>query len=79
MIDLGSLVGLHRHQHQLAVYCRRYDRWAQLDLAAMVAAGLGGRRLPLAVRCQYCGERGELQVRPIMPAWTNSNGWTESC
>ena len=42
-----------------------------------VDAGLGDRRLPLAVRCQDCGERGQLQVRPIMPPWTNSNGWME--
>ena len=75
MIDLGSIRGLHNHRHELRAYCPRCDRWRVLDLAAMVAAGLGDRRLPLAVRCQECGERGQLQVRPIMPPWTNANGW----
>jgi hypothetical protein len=77
MMDLGSIAGLHRHQHQLACYCSRCDRWALLDLASMIDAGHGERRLPIQVRCQDCGEVGRLQVRPIMPLWTNSNGWME--
>jgi hypothetical protein len=46
-----------------------------LDLAAMVRSGHGDRRLPLSVRCRDCGEPGQLQVRPPMPAWANTNGW----
>jgi len=41
MINLGSLAGLHRQKHQLAAYCQRCARWAEIDLAAMVAAGQG--------------------------------------
>ena len=67
MIDLGTLGGLHPHQHQLGAYCQRCDRWAQLDLSAMVDAGFGDHRLPIKVRCQVCGELGQLQVRPPVP------------
>jgi RNase P subunit RPR2 len=75
MIDLGSIAGLVVHDHELRAYCVKCARWSALDLAAMVRAGQGGRRLPLKVRCRACGEPGQLQVRPPMPAWTNSNGW----
>jgi len=26
MIDLGTIAGLHRHQHDLTYYCARFDR-----------------------------------------------------
>jgi len=67
MIDLGTLAGLLEHEHQLAAYCPRCDRWAEIDLAAMVARGQGARRLPIRVRCRHCGEVGQLQVRPPVP------------
>ena len=76
MIDLGSIAGLHRHQHQLAAYYQRCDRWAVLDLATMVAAGHGERGLPTRVRCQTCGEVGRLQVRPPVPS-RGPGGWME--
>ena len=76
MIDLGTLAGLLEHGHALAAYCVRCDRWAELDLAAMVAAGLGDRRLPIRVRCQVCGEPGRLQVRPPVPT-RGPGGWME--
>lgn len=75
MIDLGTLAGLHAHRHELHAYCLRCDRWATLDLARMITCGQGARRLPVKVRCQVCGAPGELQVRPPMPRWGNSNGW----
>jgi len=77
MIDLGTISGLHQRAHELRAYCRYCDRWAILDLAAMIRSGLGDRRLPITPRCQYCGQRGQLQVRPPMPAWTNRNGWMD--
>lgn len=68
MIDLGCLAGLLEHDHSLAAYCPRCDVWRVLPLASMVAAGQGSRRLPLRVRCRGCGEVGQLQVRPPVPA-----------
>ena len=67
MIDLGTLAGLLEHRHRLDAYCSRCARWVELDLATMVAAGYGDRRLPVPVRCQVCGEVGRLQVRTPVP------------
>ena len=78
MIDRGSVRGLYEHDHELHAYCPRWDRWRVLDLAGMVAAGIGYRRLPLAVRCQNCGERGRLQVRPpVQTIDPHQRGWME--
>jgi hypothetical protein len=77
MIDLGTLAGLLEHQHRLDGYCPRCDRCAELDLAAMVATGHGGRRLPIRVRCRVCGEVGRLQVRPPVPTRSASVGWVQ--
>jgi hypothetical protein len=74
MIDLGTIAGLHARAHELHAYCRHCDRWRVLDLAAMVARGLGERRLPLRLRCDRCGESGQLQVRPPAPTRAAS-GW----
>ncbi len=74
MIDLSNLAGLHAHRHELHAYCLRCDRWRALDLEGMVRQGFGDRRLPLVVRCQECGERGQLQVRPPMPS-RGAAGW----
>jgi len=76
VIDLGSIAGLLEHDHNLAAYCPRCDRWALLDLAAMIDAGHGERRLPITVRCQVCGELGRLQVRPPVPT-RGPGGWME--
>jgi len=74
MIDLGTVAGLHGRQHELHAFCPACDRWRALDLGTMVRQGFGSRRLPLVVRCEHCGERGQLQVRPPMPA-RGSAGW----
>jgi hypothetical protein len=76
MIDLGTLAGLHEHVHGLAADCSTCDRWAELDQRALVAAGLGARRLPIKVRCQVCGKLGRLQVRPPVPT-RGPGGWME--
>jgi hypothetical protein len=62
------LGGLHEHGHELHAYCPTCDRWAALDLEAMVNAGQGDRRLPISVRCRWCGAEGQLQVRLPMPS-----------
>ena len=76
VIDLSTIAGLLEHDHGLAAYCPRCDRWSVLPLAQLVAQGKGSLRLPLKVRCRDCGEVGELQVRPPMPA-RSSSGWTQ--
>lgn len=74
MIDLGSIAGLHGHQHERACYGARCDRWVVLDLAAMIRDGYGERRLPLTLRCQVCGEAGRLQMGPPVPI-RGPGGW----
>ena len=76
MIDLGTLTGLLERRHRLDAYCPRCNRWAELELAAMVGAGLGERRLPIRVRCRACGDLGRLQVRPPVPV-RGPGGWME--
>jgi len=63
VIDLGTLAGLHAHDHQLAAYCPRCDAWRVLPLAEMVAQGKGSLRLPLRVRCRDCGAIGRVNHR----------------
>lgn len=75
MIDLGSIAGLHAHNHQLHAYCPTCDRWATLPLVDMIAAGQGSRRLPFTVRCRWCGAVGRLQVRPPVPTRVGTVGW----
>ncbi len=74
MIDLGSIAGLYERQHELHAYCSRCQRWHELDLGRLVQQGFGVRRLPIRVRCDRCGQVGQLQVRPPMPA-RSSTGW----
>lgn len=62
MIDLGTLAGLHEHQHSVAAYCAKCSRWSVLPLAEFVAQGKGSLRLPIPVRCRACGKRGRLQA-----------------
>lgn len=76
MIDLGGIADLLEHGYKLAAYCQACDRWVELDLRAMVAAGLGPRRLPVKVRCEVCGGPGRLQVRPPVPT-RGPGGWME--
>ena len=52
MIELGTLAGLCRHQHQLAAYCRGCDRWVVLDPAALINAGDGQRLLAVTALCE---------------------------
>jgi len=75
MIELGTLAGLHEHAHELHADCLPCDRWSVLDLERMVSGGGGSMRLPIRVRCRECGELGQLQIRPPMPTWSNTNGW----
>jgi DNA-directed RNA polymerase subunit RPC12/RpoP len=77
MVVLGTSLGPHEHEHQLAAYCPRCSRWAVLPLAEVVIQGKGSLRLPVRVRCRECGERGTLQVRPPVPT-RGPGGWMEA-
>ena len=74
IIDLGSIAGLHEHNHQLSAYCPRCDAWRVLPLGEWVSQGKGSLRLPIQVRCRGCREVGQLQVRPPVPS-RSSTGW----
>jgi hypothetical protein len=50
MIDCSTLAGLLEHDHKLAAYCLRCDRWSVLPLAELVTQGKGSLRLPIKVR-----------------------------
>ena len=77
MIDLGSIAGLHEHDHELHAYCHRCDRWRVLPLGQWVSEGRGSLRLPVTVRCRDCGAVGQLQVRPPMPSHPRAAGWVQ--
>jgi hypothetical protein len=74
MIDLGSIAGLHAHDHAVHCYCTHRERWRVLDLQRLIAIGKGEKRLPLRVRCLRCRQRGVVQIRPPMPAHS-STAW----
>ena len=76
MIDLGTLPGLHKHPHELHVYCPRFNRWQALPHAELIAPGYGSRRLP-PVRRWNCGEVGQLLVRRPVPTRPAVGGPTE--
>jgi hypothetical protein len=45
--------------HRVDCLCPHFDRWRQLDLAAIVAAGQGDIPLiSLPLRCSACGKTG---------------------
>ena len=75
MIDLGSIAGLHEHQHEVHCYCSKCERWRPLDLQRLIAMGKGGTRLPLRVRCLRCLQLGQVQIRPPMPRHRTASGW----
>jgi hypothetical protein len=63
MIDLSALAGLLEHHHRLDAYCPHRDQWAEIDLAAMAAVGLGDCRLRLRVTCRDCGAFNSVELR----------------
>ncbi len=64
-IRLATLSDLSVHGYQLACYCPRCRRWAQLDLPRLAGRGFADRRLvEFTPRCRTCGTPGEKQVRP---------------
>jgi len=69
-IRIATLAECLRSRHGVAAYCARCRRWAQLDLAALVATGYGDRLLAeCRPRCRTCQARGQVQLRAPVPGW----------
>jgi hypothetical protein len=50
MIDLGTIAGLFEHEHKLAPYCPRCERWSVLPFTVLVAQSKGSLSLPIKLR-----------------------------
>lgn len=62
---LSTLSDLARHGYQLACYCPRCRRWAELDLPHLERQGFAERLVTeFRPRCRTCGTPGEKQLRP---------------
>jgi len=53
MIDHGTIAGMLAGGYTLHAYCRICERWAVIDLAALVAQGKGHLRTPMRTHCSY--------------------------
>jgi hypothetical protein len=64
-IRLATLSDLFRHGYQLACFCPRCRRWADLDLPQLAMNGFADRQVTeFRPRCRTCGTPGEKQLRP---------------
>ncbi|MGA1463020.1 MAG: hypothetical protein ACO37Y_07450 [Steroidobacteraceae bacterium] len=64
-IRLSTLSDLSRLGYQLACFCPRCQRWADLNLSDLERQGVATRRVvDFTPRCRRCGTRGEKQLRP---------------
>ena len=64
-IRLSTLSDLSRYGYQLACYCPRCRRWAELDLPNLASQGFAERLVTeFRPRCRRCGTPGEKQLRP---------------
>jgi len=69
MIDLGSIAGLHVHDHQLHAYCLRCDAWRVLLLGEWISQDKGSvRHLRFTVTASSA---------LIGPTWKISHGRVE--
>lgn len=69
-VTLDTVAALLDCNHGLAAYCPACRRWADLDLARLVAQGRGRRRLQgFRPCCRKCGQPGQIQIRPPKPTW----------
>lgn len=64
-VRLSTLSDLSRHGYQIACYCPRCRRWAELDLPRLARQGFAERLVTeFRPRCRTCGTPGEKQLRP---------------
>jgi len=45
MISVGTMEGLHSHNHTLALYCLSCDRWGKANLHRLIQIGQGDKPL----------------------------------
>ena len=63
-IVLDTYAALLENQHELFAYCPKFQRWAAINLAELVAQGRGGESsIGKKPRGQDCGTRGQFQLR----------------
>lgn len=68
MYQLATLNDLYQQHHTLGLYCINCDRWASVDLNAMIHDGQGTREITKTrFRCSDCGQPAEKQIRPPVP------------
>jgi hypothetical protein len=68
VIDLSSVSAFVAAGNTLHGYCRKCDRWGQLDLKLAILAGKGDTRIGrIRAWCRMCGGPGEIQVRVPVP------------
>jgi hypothetical protein len=75
MISLGTLGALAERRYTLRAYCATCDRWAELDLPALVTMGKGNTSVTFRARCSYCGGTGQKQLSPPYSPHSHANGW----
>lgn len=71
MIDAMQTISINtpaeflEHAHTLSLYCRACERWLDVDLQVLVAAGRGDQAIQrMRFKCKDCGAGMEKQVRP---------------
>ena len=63
-ICLDTFASLLEHEHGLAAYCPKCQRWATVNLHKLVASGQGQQTfIGRKPRCRVCGSTGHWQVR----------------
>ena len=68
MYQLATFNDLYQQHHTLGLYCINCDRWASVDLSALIDNGQGRRVITKTrFRCSECGLTAEKQVRPPVP------------
>jgi hypothetical protein len=64
--SMSTFVDLLQHDFRMIAHCRPCERWVDVDLQAIVDAGLGGvSYIGKDARCSQCGETGTALIQPL--------------
>jgi hypothetical protein len=75
-IRLDTVANLIEHDHVLALFCPRCQRWSDAPLAMLAARGHGDTPIRrLRFHCRDCASAAERQLRPPHPGRSNAVGW----